>query len=328
MKNRIKIILSIVFLCFTIQSQAQDKKAIVQEISISNFMADHISDSELIVTVDYSFNGKTGSKDIYIHAFPEMEDGSYNFRDVDIAKVPLKPGNNQVSLKIIKRPQTKNFSSKSIKICMIAFRSEILCQKFPFTKSWKSTIKIPKIISFTAKKTNIKKGNSTTLAWQTENAYNISLEGGHPFTQKVKPSGFINVSPEKTTTYRLNATGSMQTDKRYIRKPGTSMDITIIVDSVLPEIVDFRVEPQNIKRGKQVRFYWQVKNAQKVQLFDSYGEIESRIQLPNGAYGWLLNIDGSYMENLNKSETYILKASNNIGSVEKQVKVSVGKKID
>jgi hypothetical protein len=97
-----------------------------------------------------------------------------------------------------------------------------------------------------------------------------------------------------------------------------------------PEIVSFKIQPQIINKGDRVRFYWEVKNAKKVQLFDSYSEIKTAIELPNGALGWPHMLNGSYMENLNKSETYRLKVTSHLGRVEnKIVKVTVkGKKID
>ena len=328
MKNKVNLILGTLIFCLTIQSHAQDKKGIVQGISISNFMAKNISDSELIVTVDYSFNGKTGSEDIFIHAFPEMEDGSYNFRDVNIEKVQLKPGNNQVSLKIIKRPQTKNFSSKSIKICMIAFRSEILCQKFPYTKSWKTSSAEVNIISFETSKTQANVGESVLLTWQTGNANSVNiLEKNSTNIYKVEASGTMTVKPDKTTSYVILANQS--SEKGSIKQ--VSKSVTIIVGrNSTPEILTFNIEPQNIYKGDPIRYYWEVKNAQKVQLYDSFGEIEmSRIQLPNGKYGWPLKINGEVSETLNKTETYILKATNNFGTEEKTFKVTVmGKRID
>jgi hypothetical protein len=96
-----------------------------------------------------------------------------------------------------------------------------------------------------------------------------------------------------------------------------------------PSIVSFRLDPENIKKGEKVRFYWEVKNADKVLLFDSYGEIKTVINLPNGKLGWPHKINGAYMEHLNKSEAYVLKAINKFGNVEKTFNVSVnGKKID
>ena len=104
--------------------------------------------------------------------------------------------------------------------------------------------------------------------------------------------------------------------------------ITITINSA-PEIIDFRIDPQSIYKGDPIRFYWEVKNAQNVRLYDSYGEIKSIIQLPNGELGWPHIINGTYRENLDKTETYILKATNNYGTEEMWIKVTVmGKKID
>lgn len=237
--NNFKLIIRILILCFTIQGQAQDKKAIAQGISISNFHVDNLSDSRIKVIVDYSYVGQTGS-DFLIYAFPRNSIGNSLSKNVESQQFPLKSGNNIVSIMLAKQPQVENFRSESIRVCMFSKRTKkfIFCQEFLFSKSWRSTTKPPRIVSF-------------------------------------------------------------------------------------------RINPQSINKGEKVRFFWDVKNADKVLLFDSYGEIKTAINLPNGKLGWPHMIKGEYMEHLNKSETYILKAISKFGEVEKTFNVTVkGKKID
>jgi len=84
-------------------------------------------------------------------------------------------------------------------------------------------------------------------------------------------------------------------------------------DAALPRIVSFSVIPNSVKRGEFVSFFWEVRNAERVRLFDDFGEIESRIMLPNGEFGWPLSESGAYSESVDKSITYKLVAENRDG---------------
>jgi hypothetical protein len=79
------------------------------------------------------------------------------------------------------------------------------------------------------------------------------------------------------------------------------------------EIISFRASPSPVETGKDVRFYWEVKGAGIVRLYDSYGEIEGRIQLDNGTYGWPLKMTGAFMTPQTKTETYRLVVVNREG---------------
>ncbi len=70
----------------------------------------------------------------------------------------------------------------------------------------------PQIIAFTAKPSKIKRGASSTLSWQTENADSCEIR---PEIGTVDPSGSTSVLPAETTTYTLTAagTGDPATDK-------------------------------------------------------------------------------------------------------------------
>ncbi|MCH7724052.1 MAG: hypothetical protein IIC76_12090 [Bacteroidetes bacterium] len=327
MKNKTKIILSIVIFCFTIQGQAQDKQAIMEEkgISISNFIAEHISDTEIKVTVNYSYVGRTNPKEFFIYAFPQDGGGKSMAENVNTEWIPLKTGNNHVSFTITKRLHGKNFTSQNINICMLAIKRKIYCQDFLFTKSWKTPVSSVDIITFETNKTQVNEGEPVVLTWQTENATRVHiLEKNSTNIYKVEASGTMTVTPEKTTTYVL----LIEESSKSGAEKQENKSITITINSA-PEIIDFRIDPQSIYKGDPIRFYWEVKNAQNVRLYDSYGEIKSIIQLPNGELGWPHIINGTYRENLDKTETYILKATNNYGTEEMWIKVTVmGKKID
>ena len=90
-----------------------------------------------------------------------------------------------------------------------------------------------------------------------------------------------------------------------------------------PEILEFRLEPQSIAPGDAVRFYWQTRGAYRVQLHDDQGEIESRIVLPKGDFGWPLSMDGSVSESPSESTTYKLVAIGKAGSVSESFQVEV-----
>ena len=63
----------------------------------------------------------------------------------------------------------------------------------------------PKITEFSANPSKIKRGVSSTLSWQTENADSCEIQPG---IGVVDPSGSTVVLPEETTTYTLTATGT------------------------------------------------------------------------------------------------------------------------
>lgn len=104
--------------------------------SIRNIRIVNISDAELMVTVDYTYNGKSGLSDVYIHAIPEESDGIFDPRTVDYVEVPLKHGANSANLRITKRTQSRNFTSQTIRVCMSTHKEAILCEGFPYTKTW------------------------------------------------------------------------------------------------------------------------------------------------------------------------------------------------
>ena len=61
------------------------------------------------------------------------------------------------------------------------------------------------ITFFTAEPATIKRGESTTLTWQTENAESCVIEPG---IGTVDPIGYLSVAPTDTTDYKLTAAGA------------------------------------------------------------------------------------------------------------------------
>jgi peptidoglycan-associated lipoprotein len=61
----------------------------------------------------------------------------------------------------------------------------------------------PVTATLSANPATIQSGQSSTLAWSTQNATEVTLDGN-----KVDPSGSQSVSPRQTTTYHLTAKGA------------------------------------------------------------------------------------------------------------------------
>lgn len=75
----------------------------------------------------------------------------------------------------------------------------------------------PGIYRFEANPSNIKKGESSTLRWSTDNATEVYIE---PEIGRVEKEGSITVSPVETTTYTLRA-------KNLTKEQSTSVTITV-----------------------------------------------------------------------------------------------------
>lgn len=200
---------------------------------------------------------------------------------------------------------------------------------------------LPTILSFkvthkTTDEINGNKINWIEFSWKTEGADRVRLykegleiksrsqrsngEIGWPLTM----AGGFKSQYKKSAMYELVAENDKGKVSEKLDSKLKKKRISPI--AAQPEILDFRVEPQKINSGGQVSFYWQVKNAYQVRLYDSFGEIKSGIQLPKGNYGWPLSMNGAYMENLNKSEVYKLVVTGKNGTVTKSVKVYVNDK--
>ncbi len=117
-------------------------------ISISNFNAEKTSNSELLVTVDYSFSREVDTKNMVIQAFPIMKNGKANYKAVNFDSQGLEVGDHHASFKISKKTGGKGFSSEGIRVCMINMKSIIMCEEFPFEMSWYEPKTVPPTKSF------------------------------------------------------------------------------------------------------------------------------------------------------------------------------------
>lgn len=247
-----------------------------KKFSISNFSADNISESEIVITVDYSYSGETDSKGIFIQANPVMKDGRYIYKEVVVDQQPLEVGNHQVSFKISKKPGGKGFRSESLRVCVTESRSILLCEEFPFIMTWDEpkNASITRIISFASSKDSVVKGETVTLSWKTENASRVNL--GRMGTREyrgVPNSGSETVLIDETTTYVLMA--SSKSSKGATKVESSKLKITLTNNE--PDIGSFYASHPTIRRGIGTKLLWNVYNADKVTLngktVEVYGDL-------------------------------------------------------
>lgn len=116
---------------------------------------------------------------------------------------------------------------------------------------------LPRIISFNASPATINRGESSTLAWQTENADTVTIS---PAVGSVNPNGSSPVSPTETTTYTLTASNA---------NGSTSATAVVQVRSDaggLPRIIRFTAAPMEITSGGSSTIDWLVENADTVTI--------------------------------------------------------------
>jgi len=140
------------------------------------------------------------------------------------------------------------------------------------------------------------------IGWPLSMEGGLRFKGNNPAQYKLVAENSVGVVSEKLDTKLLHEESTV---------------------SGLPEILNFNVELQTRSSGDIASFYWQTKGAHQLRLYDDVGEIESRIELSNGTYGWPLAMNGEMKETLNKSTTYKIEATNQAGSVSKSFEVNV-----
>ncbi|EAR01998.1 hypothetical protein [Maribacter sp. HTCC2170] len=245
-------------------------------ISFSNFNAEKISNSELLISIDYVLSEEMESKEIFIQANPVLKDGRNIYKEVFLDRKPLEASNHQVSFKISKKPRGKGFRSESIRVCVTESRSILLCEEFPFIMSWNETEAFPKakIISFTSDNILVEKGTAVTLSWETENASKVNL--GRMGTREyrgVPNSGSETVLIDETTTYVLMA--SSKSSKGAVKAESSKLKITVAQNQL--DIGSFYASHPTIRRGIETKLLWNVYNADKVTLngkpVEDYGDL-------------------------------------------------------
>ena len=117
-------------------AKGQEKPPPQLNNSISNFRIVNVSDTEILVKVDYTYTGDRGPDRIFLSAYPlpRIEsDGTSGYYPS-----PVKVGGGSASVRIRMSPNKGDFISTSIQVCMyIGGGGTFYCQTFPYRKVWK-----------------------------------------------------------------------------------------------------------------------------------------------------------------------------------------------
>ncbi|MBW2736810.1 MAG: hypothetical protein JRH20_30870 [Deltaproteobacteria bacterium] len=141
----------------------------------------------------------------------------------------------------------------------------------------------PRILSFLPESFTLVAGESTTLRWETRQADGATLDGA-----SVGVNGQQEVTPDATTTYRLEASNSQVAD-------GASAEVTLTVNtSAQPvSIVSFSVDPQTIEQGQSATLSWVVENATTLEVEGTRVAPQGTLQVsPLEATNYTLNAAG------------------------------------
>jgi hypothetical protein len=157
-----------------------------------------------------------------------------------------------------------------------------------------------RIITFNATPATIRPGESSTLAWQTENAETVTISG---VSGGLPVNGTTSVTPAATTTYTITATG----------RGGSTATATATVQvgtgtgGGLPRIIRFTPSPMDLVAGNSSTLSWLVENADQVNI-SGLGTVGLTGQAPVSP---------------NANTLYTLTATNAFGSVSSTVGINV-----
>jgi hypothetical protein len=112
-----------------------------------------------------------------------------------------------------------------------------------------------KINYFQASATKVTAGQTVLLRWSVANGASARIIGIEKADEVVRPlQGSVEVWPETTTTYILEATG--------FNGEVVSASVTVnVVTAQGPKIISFKASATEIKRGMLVRLSWVTQNA-------------------------------------------------------------------
>jgi hypothetical protein len=157
-----------------------------------------------------------------------------------------------------------------------------------------------KVLFCYATPTNITAGETATINYSAQNADSVTIT---PQPGKVSnTSGAVTVTPTQTTTYTVTATGA----------GGTATDSCSVTVSVtagtLPRIIQFSAIPGQISSGQSSNLLWLVENATSVSISPGIGNV---------------GISGTQTVSPTATTTYVLTATNAVGSVTANAIVNV-----
>ncbi len=205
-----------------------------------------------------------------------------------------------------------------------------LCKVTVNEGSQKERLKEPLLISsFDASPDFINSGESAVLNWHVYGVSNVSIE---PDIGIGKPAGTANVSPSKTTTYKLTASNGDKEDVAYctitVKENSTSPEdsLTSVKENQtstegqtsveedqastgddqtsqgsLPSIGSFNANQDIVEKGESSTLTWSVTGATKVSIEPGIGTV---------------SLTGSQLIFPEKNTTYTLTATNEFGSVD------------
>lgn len=111
---------------------------------------------------------------------------------------------------------------------------------------------------FSATRTTINRGESTTLNYESDNATSVSING----TIQNTLNGSVTVSPTQTTSYVLKAENNLSTDKDTIV-------IQVIQPPSMPTISNFSASPGTITQGQSSTLSWSTQNTNNISISPS-----------------------------------------------------------
>ena len=160
---------------------------------------------------------------------------------------------------------------------------------------------VVRILTFAASPANINPGGTSTLAWQTENADTVEIDG----IGKVNVNGTSMVSPRETTTYKLTARNQFgdvsATATVQVNGPGPGP----VTQG--PRIIRFDANPQEITADQSSALTWVVENADTVTI-TGLGTVP---------------LTGSRQVNPQQNTIYTITATNPSGQVSSTVAINV-----
>ncbi len=118
------------------------------------------------------------------------------------------------------------------------------------------------ILSFKADPLSIAPGASTTLSWSVKSATKIEIytTGFQAVHESTDAEGSVELSPEKTVTYRLEAVGS--DGARQTR------ELQVRVEEQVGPVVSFSADDTELKYGSSTRLSWRTEQAIRVLISD------------------------------------------------------------
>jgi outer membrane protein OmpA-like peptidoglycan-associated protein/plastocyanin len=152
-------------------------------------------------------------------------------------------------------------------------------------------------VVFTPSKESIKLGEEIVLSWTVNDATEVRIEGIENLNT-VPAQGSRRVSPSKTTTYTIIATGEGGTRTEMIE---------IVVESAPAPIIIFTADAESVQKGHSITLNWKVENATQANL-EGIGPVQ---------------LQGTRKVKINEAKTFMLTATGLGGTITATVDVDV-----